>query len=349
MKKAKLLTVSLALVLFCSVFTACTGTSGPAAGAPSSGGSTSAPPPQESSGGADYPTKSIRVIVPYAAGGNTDLNARAVASIMQENKILSQPMVVSNITGANTMDACSAILDADPDGYTLLCHHSSLLAINASGAGRIRYDDMEPVIEVASAPFCIVASKSSGFKTVEEVVEYAKANPGKLKMAYIGAGSTTHLTAMLFLTKAGIADYVNVVSYSNGADGLTAQLSGEVELRASVGPDAARYITSGDLIPLCVSSAASGGVWAGIPTWEELGYGIEFSMSQGFYTTKGTPAESIEILADAVEEVCKTDAYADFCKENGMTPTWTRTGEWKTKLDAIYQICEGAFSSGILS
>lgn len=296
-----------------------------------------------------YPTEAIRVIVPYAAGGNTDLNARAVANIVQEKGLLGEAMVVSNVTGANTMNGCSAVTDAEANAQTLLCHHTALLGINASGAGEIMYNDMTPVIEIATAPFCIVASKDSGFTTTEQIVEYANAHPGELKMAYIGAGSTTHLTAMEFLVNAGIADKVTTVSYSSGADALTAQLSGEVQLRASVGPDAARYITSGDLMCICVSSNDDEtGIWADYPTWADLGWDVNFYMSQGFYTTKGSPESSIKALTEAVTVACQTEEYAAFCAENGMTPSWTSGDEWTAKLDELYATCKGAFDSGIL-
>lgn len=308
--------------------------------------------PADSSASAEtavkYPTEAIRVIIPYAAGGNTDLNARAVANIVQEKGLLSESMVVSNVTGANTMNGAAAVTDAEANAQTLLCHHTALLGINASGAGEIMYNDMIPVIEIATAPFCIVASKASGFTTTEEIVEYANAHPGELKMAYIGAGSTTHLTAMEFLVNAGIADKVTTVSYSSGADALTAQLSGEVQLRASVGPDAARYITSGDLVCICVSGAGEAEVWADYPTWSDLGWGVDFYMSQGFYTTAGSPESSIKILADAVTAACQTDEYAAFCKENGMSPSWITGDEWTAKLDNLYNVCKEAFDNGIL-
>ncbi len=313
-----------------------------------SGQADTKPAAESQAAAVDYPTEAIRVIVPYAAGGNTDLNARAVANIVQEKKLLNESMVVSNITGANTMNGCSTVVDAEPNAQTLLCHHTALVGINASGGGEIMYNDMKPVIEIATAPFCIVASKDSGFTNVDEIVEYANAHPGELKMAYIGAGSTTHLTAMLFLSNAGISDKVTTVSYTSGADALTAQLSGEVQLRASVGPDAARYITSGDLTCICVSSADAAAVWEGYPTWSDLGWNVNFYMSQGFYTTKDSPESSVKILTDAVTAACQTEEYAAFCEENGMSPSWLAGDEWTAKLDELYDICKESFDSGIL-
>lgn len=295
-----------------------------------------------------YPTKEIRVLVPYAAGGNTDLNAREVGTLIEQNELLPYSFVVSNLTGQNTMEAVNGVADAEADGYTLLCHHTAWLGINASGAGNTLYTDLDPVIELATAPFVIVASKDSGFTSVDEVVDYANAHEGELKIGYIGTGSTTHLAAMEFLEKAGIADKVTPVSYESGADALNAQLSGEIQLRSSVGPDAARYITSGDLIGLTVSGEAEADVWEGIPSWSDLGWDVDFYMSQGLWTTKGTPQAHVDKLVDAITQTNQTDDYADFCAQNGMSPKWTTGSEWQAKLDSLYETCKEAFDSGIL-
>lgn len=296
----------------------------------------------------DYPTEVIRVLVPYAAGGNTDLNAREVGNIIDSEKLLPTSFVVSNLTNQNTMEATGGVANAEPDGYTLLCHHTALLGINASGAGDVLYTDLAPVIELATAPFVIVASKESGFASVDQIVEYANANPGELKIGYIGAGSTTHLAAAEFLEKAGIAGKVTPVSYNSGADALNAQLSGEIQLRSSVGPDAARYITSGDLVGITVSGGADAAVWDGIPSWKDLGWDVDFYMSQGFWTTKGTPENRIAILQEAITAANQTEEYAKFCEDNGMAPKWTPGAEWATTLDALYNTCKEAFDSGIL-
>jgi len=295
-----------------------------------------------------YPSEVIRVLVPYAAGGNTDLNAREVGNIIDAEKLLPTSFVVSNLTNQNTMEATGGVANAEPDGYTLLCHHTALLGINASGAGDVLYTDLEPVIELATAPFVIVANKESGLTTVDEITEYANAHPGELKIGYIGVGSTTHLAAAEFLQKAGIADKVTPVSYNSGADALNAQLSNEVQLRSSVGPDAARYITSGDLIGITVSGGGEADVWKGIPSWKDLGWDVDFYMSQGFWTTKGTPQEHIDVLVEAITAANQTDEYAKFCADNGMTPKWTPGPEWAPTLDALYNTCKEAFDSGIL-
>ena len=185
-------------------------------------------------------------------------------------------------------------------------------------------------------------------KTVEEVVEYAKAHPGELSMAYVNVGSTTHFTTLEFLKESGLADYITLVNYPSGAEALTAQLSNEVQLRGSVGSDAARYITSGDLVCLCVSTSADGPVWEGIDTWADLGWDVDFYMSQGFWTTKGSPASSVQALYDIVAEACQTEEYAQFCLDNGMTPAWTNGSEWSKTLDSLYATCQDIVASGLM-
>ena len=335
----KLFVVALTLVMALTV-TACGGST------PSSTGETTKP--SEADTPAAYPTEAVRVIVPYAAGGNTDLNARAVANIVESNKLMSQSMVVTNMPGSNCMDATAAVMKATPNAQTLYCNHTAHMAFNATGTAELMYTELEPVIEIATSPFCVVANTQCGLKTVEEVVEYAKAHPGELSMAYVNVGSTTHFTTLEFLKESGLADYITLVNYPSGAEALTAQLSNEVQLRGSVGSDAARYITSGDLVCLCVSTSADGPVWEGIDTWADLGWDVDFYMSQGFWTTKGSPASSVQALYDIVAEACQTEEYAQFCLDNGMTPAWTNGSEWSKTLDSLYATCQDIVASGLM-
>lgn len=296
----------------------------------------------------NFPTKDIRVIVPYAAGGNTDLDARKIASIIQIEGMLDEVMVVTNITGANTMNALQALLEADDDGHTLLMHHTALLASNASGAAEIMYNEMKPLIASSLQPFVLTIPADSEFKSVDDIVKFAKEKPNTMTIGYVGTGSTSHLAATLFLQAVGIYDEVKMVSYANAADALPAQLSGEIIMRIGPSADNARYVTSGDIVPLAVSWRSDSHIWEDVPTFKDLGGNVEYPCRQSYYVGIDTPDEVCEILANAIEQAQKTESYAEFCKTNGMTPSSDRGGSLELLLNQDYETVKALFDSGVM-
>jgi len=279
----------------------------------------------------EFPSQSIRVIVPFAAGGNTDLNARSIADIVQSNSYLSQPMAVTNINGSNSMEGLTALTTSDADGHSIICQNTSyMLAGNAMGTVSINYGDMAPIIEVSTQPCAITVSADSQFQNIDDVIAYATEHPGELTIAYVGAGSTTHLAAEIFLEKTGLKDKLKSVSYTSGADALTAQLRGHGDLRASTAVDCARYIDSGDLRGIAVTADSE---VIDAPSFMDLGYDVEFMIRQGYFAPKGTPQEVIDVLYEAIDKACATEEYAQFCKDNAMNPSNLNATDWVAKLD----------------
>ena len=322
----KLFCLFLAALVVASSLTGCGGS--PEASNNSSGASTSG----ISAAPADFPNKSIRVIVPFAAGGNTDLNARSIADIIQRNNLLPQPMVVTNIAGSNSMEGLNALRTADADGYTLICQNTSyMLAGNAMGTVTINYPDMVPVAEVSTQPCVILVSGDSPFNTVDDLLEYAKAHPGELNFGFVGSGSTTHLAAEIFMDKSGSKGLFKMVSYTSGADALTAQLGGNCEVRSSTAVDCARYVQSGELKALVVTCENE--TFPDVPTFTSLGYETEFAIRQGFFAPKGTPDAVVEILYKAIAEACAAEDYTSFCTTNAMNVSDLSGADWVPLLD----------------
>ncbi len=339
MKKTKMTALVCGMIL---CLTACAGAPSGGTPAPSAG------KPEAQSVPVEFPTQEIRVIVPYAAGGNTDLDGRAIASIVEKNALLDKLMVVTNITGANTMNAAQTLLDADPDGYSLLLHHTAFIASSAAGTVEIQYSDFKPLIECSIQPFVLSVAADSGFSTVEEIVAYANAHPGEMTIGYVGTGSTSHLAATIFLQAAGIYGKVNMITYSSSSDALTAQLGGELAMRVGPAADSARYVTSGDLIALAVSSENGIEIWKGVPTFAELGGEISYACRQGYYVRKEVPQEICDILVQAISQAAGTAEYAEFCASNGMEPSGLAGEELAAAWDGDYAAIKAIFESGVM-
>lgn len=315
---------------------------------PSTEGVQSSVPSSDPAVKVDFPTRDLRVIVPYAAGGNTDLDGRMIASLAEKGTALDKLMVVTNITGANTMNAAQALLDADADGHTLLMHHTAFIASSAANTVEIKYSDLKPLIECSVQPFVLSVAAGSGFTTVEEIVDYAEANPNKLTIGYVGTGSTSHVAATVFLQAAGIYGKVNMITYSSSTDALTAQLGGELVMRVGPAADAARYVNSGDLLALAVSCKNEIACWDGVPTFQDLGSDIDYGCRQGYYVRKEVPDEICAILIDAIQEAIQTQDYADFCAGNGMEPSGLIGSDLTTTWDKDYEVIKGIFDSGVM-
>ena len=341
MKKLKMMSLLL-VVLLC--LTACGGTTTTEEPSDTSGDTSS----EENSDVVEFPTQDIRVIVPYAAGGNTDLDGRAIANIIDQNSLLSKTMVVTNITGANTMNAAQSLLDAEPDGHTLLMHHTAFIASSAAGTVEIQYSNFKPLIEASIQPFVLSVAASSGFATADDIIQYAKENPGELTVGYVGTGSTSHLAATIFLQASGIYDNVKMITYSSSTDALTAQLGGELVVRVGPAADSARYVTSGELVAVAVSNETDIDVWAGVPTFANLGSDISYACRQGYYVRKEVPQEVCDILIQAISQAISTDEYAEFCASNGMEPSGLYGDELQSAWDADYEMIKEIFDSGAM-
>ena len=145
---------------------------------------------------AAYPDREIRLIVPYKTGGQSDLTARKLAKIIRDKKLLPQPVVVVNIPGANTQEGLRAAMRADPDGYTLLLHHSALVTMKALGRIPMSWHDFEMIGQALEMSNSLVVNLDSHFKTISEFIEAAKKEPGKYHIAIPGVGGVAHLALL---------------------------------------------------------------------------------------------------------------------------------------------------------
>ena len=252
-----------------------------------------------------YPAKPIKVVVGYPAGGAVDIVARTVGQSMAGS--LGQAVVVENKPGAGTNIAVRSVIDAAPDGYTLL------LAANALAANMALYQpapfdaerDLVPVSLVGRVPVVIATNAQSGMASLGKMIEMAKAKPGFVNFATPGNGSTPHLAVELFARAAGIK--LSHVPYKGGAPAITDVLGGQLPLVAVNALEVLPHVKSGKLRVLAVMSTARSASLPDVPTIAESGFpGFEASVWYGFVAPAATPKPIVAKLHAEVQKALQT-------------------------------------------
>jgi tripartite-type tricarboxylate transporter receptor subunit TctC len=245
-----------------------------------------------------YPSRPVRIVVPFAAGGNVDLFARLIGQWLSER--LRQPFVIENRPGAGTTIGTEAVVRAVPDGYTLLMA-STAATINATIYEKLSFNfvrDIAPVAAVVRTPFVMAVHPSVPAKTVLEFIAYAKASSGKLSMASSGIGTTPHVAGELFKMMTGV-DMVHV-PYRGAGPALTDLIAGQVHVYFTALPEAIEHIRVGKIRALAVTTAAQSEVLPDTPTLSGVLPGFEASFWAGFGAPKSTPTEIVDNLNKAI-------------------------------------------------
>jgi tripartite-type tricarboxylate transporter receptor subunit TctC len=241
-----------------------------------------------------YPTRPVRIVVGFAAGGSTDIGARLIGQWLQER--LGQPFVIENRPGAGTNIATETVVRAPPDGYTLLMVGPSS-AVNATLYDKLDFvflRDIAPVASLIRQPQIMLANPSVMSKTVPELIAYAKANPGRITMASAGVGSAGHLVGELFKMMAGV-DFVHV-PYRGAGPALADLLGGQVMISFAGIAGSIEYIRTGKLRALAVTTATRSQALPDVPTVSEFVPGFEAGDWLGVGAPKHTPAAIVDKL-----------------------------------------------------
>jgi tripartite-type tricarboxylate transporter receptor subunit TctC len=241
-----------------------------------------------------YPTRPVRWIVGFAAGGGTDIVARLTGQWLSER--LGQQFIIENRPGAGNNIGTEAVVNAAPDGYTILLANVSN-AINAALYENLKFNfirDIAPIAGIITVPATIVLHPSVPAKTVPEFIAYAKANPGKISMASSGIGGASHLAGELFKMMTGV-NLVHIPYRGNGP-ALTDLLGGQVQVMFVSTPSSIEYIRSGKLRALAVTTATRFPTLSEIPTVDDFVPGYEASSWYGVGAPRGTPAAVIAKL-----------------------------------------------------
>lgn len=265
----------------------------------------------------DFPSRSLKLVVPYAPGGGADSVARIVAKRVAEN--VGQPIVIENKGGAGSIVGTDLVAKAEPDGYTLLLGQSGPISINPAVYKTLPYDpvkDFAPITMTTAYPYILVVNSESPAKTLQEFVALAKSKPGALNYGSTGVGAANHLVAELFASKAGLK--MTHVPYRGTALAVGDLVSGQLNVVFGDPISVLPHIKSGKLRPLAVTSQERSPVAPEVPTVAESGYpGFEALAWHGILAPARTPpavvqklnAEFVKALADpATRELLEKQA-----------------------------------------
>ena len=268
---------------------------------------------------ADYPEKPIRLVLPIAAGGTTDIVSRIVAQKLHER--LGQPLVVENRPGAANIVGTEHVSKADPDGYTLLMATSGH-ATNPSVYAKLPYDSVKgfvPIIHLTSTPNLFAVSAASSIKDVKQLVDIAKQKPGTITYSHAGLGQTQHLAGELLGVMADVQ--MVHVPYKGGAPAIVDALSGQVTMVIAGVPPLLPHIKAGKLRPIAVTSPKRFETLPDVPTIAEQGFaGYEVDFWVGMMAPAGVPAAIVKRLNDEANAVLRMPDVRRQLLEKGAEP-----------------------------
>jgi len=250
-----------------------------------------------------YPEPPVSIVVPFSAGGATDILARLLAERLESR--LGQPVIVENKLGGGTIIASNHVARAKPDGYTLLLAASSL-GIAPSIYSKIDYDpvkDFAPVTQVASVVHVLEVTASLPVKTVKELIDYLHANPGKLSYASVGVGTSTQLEAELFKSMAGVD--MQEIPYKGSSQALTDLVAGRVEIMFDAWASSSPFVKDGRVRALAVTTEGPSKSVPDVPPIATAVPGFSAMPWLGLVAPAGTPDTAIQTIYQAVSEILK--------------------------------------------
>ncbi|HSV78502.1 MAG TPA: tripartite tricarboxylate transporter substrate-binding protein [Ramlibacter sp.] len=295
-----------------------------------------------------YPRKPVTIVVPFAAGGPTDVVTRALAAAMTTS--LGQPVVVENKLGAGGTVAAGAVARSTPDGYTLLTHHNGMATAPALYR-KLAYtplNDFEFVSQVIDVPMTLIGRKDLPPKDLRELIPYLKVNAAKINVAHAGLGAVSHLCSLLFRQAIGVE--LQTVPYQGTGPAMNALLGGQVDLLCDQTTSTTAHIKAGTVKLYGVTSLQRVSSLPQAPTLNEQGLkGFQMVVWHGIYAPKGTPQPVLQKLNAAVRSALKDPAFQQRMKELGaeivpeakQTPEGLRT--WlKSETDRMGPVIRAA-------
>lgn len=263
----------------------------------------------------DYPNKPITMIIPYSAGGGTDATGRALAQAAEDN--LGTSIGVVNKTGGGGSVGMSAGINSKPDGYTVTMFTVELTTLPHLGLAPFTFEDVKPVAQINFDPAAITVPADAPYNTVEEFIDYAKNNPGKIRVGNSGTGAIWHLAAAGFEKATGI-EFTHV-PFEGAAPAVTSLLGGHIEAVTVSPAEVLSQVESGDLKTLAVMSPERSAALPDVPTLKEKGIEVpNLGPWRGIGVPKDTPDEVVKVLEKAFMEAADEEEFKTFMKNNGL-------------------------------
>lgn len=278
---------------------------------------------------AAYPEKPIRIIVPVAAGGSTDLVARLFQMTIDRLKLLPQPLVIVNNSAAGGTVGTRMIKDAEPDGYTLGIWHMGLLTAAAMGVTDYDHTAFDLVGQVGSIEIGLAVKSDSKIQSLKDLVAEAKSRPGQVSAA-TNIGLLPHFVPLMFAREAGVE--FRWVQAGGGSVRLRSVLGNHTEFSLFSVPEFVTFGPQG-IRPLVVFSEARYPRVADVPTARELGYNFTFSEAILWLAPKGTPQARIDVIAKAIEAAMRDDEFKKRYEEQGIEPAYIPGTRIRSVLD----------------
>jgi tripartite-type tricarboxylate transporter receptor subunit TctC len=264
-----------------------------------------------------YPGKTIRVIVPYAPGGGTDVIGRKLLQNMAAQ--LGQPIIIDNRPGAGTVIGTDAVARAEPDGYTLLIN-TNAIAVNASLVKKLPYNtlqDLVPVGRICTGPNVIVVRADSPFKSLSDIILASKAKPGSLSYASSGNGTAVHLAAELLKVTAKIR--ILHIPYRGAGPAYTDLLGGQVDMLFGTAGGVSKFVQSGRMRAIAVTSETRSPAFPDVPVVAETLPGYSANVWYGMFAPKGTPNSILNALNESMRLAVNDPSYNADLVRDGLT------------------------------
>ncbi len=269
---------------------------------------------------ADYPERTVNGTIAWGAGGGTDTVSRLMTPIAE--KVLGQPIVLANKTGATGAIATQAVYSAKADGYNLLFNAENPMLYQVLGLSPLSYDEFEPVILAVQGSTVIVVPKDSPYKTYDDLLKAAKASPGKLSIGISGVGGQPYVTGLLLKKIEGVT--FNPVAFDGDGPLVTALLGKQLDVSGLAVGAAAQYVKNGDLRALAIMKNSPNPALPDVPHITKLNPAFESAMKAsgffyGVWVKKGTPQPVIDKLTAAYKFALNDTKFVDYAKNNGLS------------------------------
>lgn len=275
-----------------------------------------------------YPERSVKIIIPWSVGGMTDVLTRPIAKWLED--YFDVPFVVENKPGGSGIIGSLLIENAVADGYVFGTTSMSTVSAQYVSPVYPKMENVEPLAQAITIPATVTVNADSPWKTLEEYVSYAKANPGKIRNSNSGIGASAHISAIVFEDKAGIE--LNHIPYVAYAEAVVALLGGHVDSTNIPLPDVAPHIEAGKLRMLAIASNERHPDFPDVPTLKELGIDVVMGNYSGFVAPKGITKEQIKVLEEGIGKALQDPEIRNFLIGAGFQPVYLNAEEFAKKI-----------------